>query len=85
MTTQDSCIFHNVSVADYSWFSLSSSVVEVMKQMDGNGAPQQTRSRVPSNAPRQSPEQTTRPQCSGSLTTTMAMTANDSNNGKTIA
>lgn len=56
------------------------SVVEVMKQMDNNGAQQQVRSRLQSNVPHQSPEQTTRPQCSGTLTTTMAMAINDSEN-----
>ena len=59
-----------------------SNMVEVMKQMDANGTAQQTRPRLPSNISRQSSEQPTRPQCSGTLTTTMPHVNDSNNNGK---
>ncbi|CAB3981238.1 T-box transcription factor TBX10-like isoform X1 [Paramuricea clavata] len=54
-------------------------VVDVMKQLDNNISHQQPRSRLPSNIPHQSPEPVSRPQCSVALTTTAAMTMNDTN------
>ena len=72
---------NDVTLQHFSIFLLFSNVVEVMKQMDNNVSHQAPRSRLPSNIQHQSSEPVSRPQCSAALTTTVAMTMNDTNTG----